>query len=286
MVLAGTIKLDRRPDSLETFSINFDPKNLSQVCEAIEDLQQQEVIRCNIHLANSGRYMPVLIANLMTRAGLDEAEARRFIARVIKTDQWMGSGVIFGNRLLVAARKRAIRKRLKGIARPQFMSHGKLSLLRALFKWSPKFTALFNTVSELRGFAMGIPSDVAVASLATSGSLDHYVQNKSVDTGDWGAVFYSPVGPYLGPEIEAAIRRTVDLAQAFQFVPAITVNSPGNQVAEYVISLHYPKTSENTARALECLEAIRTGLEQVGILPYRLGIWQEGAFSSLKLPGL
>ena len=274
IVLSGTFKLERKPDYLETFSISYDPRNAGKVCEAIAYLQQQEVIRCNVHLANFQRYYPVIASNMMMRTGLSEVEIKKFVARLTKLDHWLGTGVVFGHKKIVQARKKVIKQAFKGIADLKFVSDQKLKLARFIFKRSLKMISLLDIMAELRGFATGTPSDIAVSSLAMQGSLEDYSKNRNVDRGDWGAVFYSPVGPYSGVAIEEAIACTLETAGLSQFEAAITVNAPGGQIAEYVISLHYPKTSQNTERAIHCIESIRINLKKKGILPYRLGIWQ------------
>lgn len=275
IVLSATLKLEKTPEYFETFSISLAPKNRARLMDAILYLQQQDVIRCNFHLANFNRYFPVIASNLRIRTQMTEEDAKSFIGRLIKFEDWMGTGVVFGNKELVKVKKKIIISALKSIGKVRFVSDKKLKVGEFIFKRNPKILALIKIMGELRGFAIGKPSDIAVQSLSMSGSLNHPLDSKNVDHGNSGAVFYSPVGPYSKESIEGALNSIFLTAQKHQFEAAITVNAPGNQIAEYVISLHYDKNEKNTAKALNCIADIRENLNAMGIFPYRLGIWQS-----------
>ncbi|MGW1839172.1 FAD-binding oxidoreductase [Streptomyces sp. NPDC002067] len=91
-----------------------------------------------------------------------------------------------------------------------------------------------------------------------------------VDAAGGGWIFFLPLVPFTGAAITHA-RELLDQVQAETGTAAgCTVNALDSDVIDLVVSLRFPRTEADAARAHRALDRIHTLFTEAGFLPYRL----------------
>jgi 4-cresol dehydrogenase (hydroxylating) flavoprotein subunit len=283
IVTKATLWLTPLSEHFQTFffSLNDDTK-LEGLAETLRVLRLEGTIRSAFSIINDYRFIssqrqyPWQTTNGQTPLPADILETLR------NSGPW--GGIWNGECALYSASKeqaRADRQRieraLKGkVDKLMFMDQKKARLMR----WLRRPLSLFikadmgavvdrlYTNSSFRG----VPSDKAITTA--------YWRKKSPppdkmdpDRDHCGVIWFSPVIPFVGGDIRAAVDLVRTVVSAHGFEPSIGLNCFSERSIDLTAVIFYDReTPGEDARAMACHHDLFAKLTDAGYIPYRLGI--------------
>ncbi|MBU1694177.1 MAG: FAD-binding oxidoreductase [Verrucomicrobia bacterium] len=261
-------------------------ERLPDFVEAMIDLRQQEIIRTVAHIGNRHRtriaMAPLVHRELATWMRLPEAGLRRAAEQLLE-DQgfgpWSAVAGIMGTPGQLRDARRLIRRRLRGLARPMFMTDRLMSLAdrvssRLTFvPWVRRQRALLKAAQPLYGLARGIPTDAPMLSVYWPLERQPASDRENPDQSECGLLYCVPFLPADGSLVREAMDLTTHVFEKHQFTPFVTLNLVDGKALECVINMAFDRASaERTAAAHACNDELTTEFIRRGFPPYRVGV--------------
>lgn len=211
-------------------------------------------------------------------------EVRSALRRQYKIGLWNGSGALYSASPAHARADRAlVRRALRGkVDRLLFFTPAKIRWLRAIrkpYRWLTKIdiTPTLDNMT-VKNPDLGVPGSGRV-NLPYWRKRDLPPAQRTDPEGDrCGVIWCSPVVPYQGRHLSAAVRIVEETALAHGFEPSIGSRGSRERTLDLVVGLMYDRdVPGEDGRAMACHDELLGRLVERGYLPERLGIQSMSA---------
>ncbi len=290
IVTDATFSLAPKPQYASCFYIKvYNDNKLESCVELINSLLKQfEGPIAAINLMDKRRVLSMVAANPDPAKGhkcMSDAEVEDL---AIKNDvpAWMLVGSIQGNKQVVRAIKRTIKKKAKFAEQVLFSDSLILSSALWLAKntkdscWGPflRFKKQLHSLQEGIDITKGIPRQVALplAYWRNSDSDGDKSNTLNPDRDKCGLLWYPPLIPMKAEKIKEFVEFVRTETKAKEIEPLITFTNLRYDCIDATVPILYDNTNDTaTEQAKECLNNLfDRGLEK-GFVPYRLNVKQQ-----------
>ena len=297
IVTSAYFELMPRPKSHMAAIVKIDSDlKLAALIDALTELRRDEVIRTVAHIGNKARseitLAPLVWEQLRKVDSENQSElaetARDMLARE-GFGPWSAVIGILGNKAQIAQARRAIRRKLRGIAKTMFLTDGLVDFARAALartnniKWFRDKGIMLEAIMPLYEITKGIPTDAPLKSVYWPAGDIASIDMLNPDQSKSGMLYCLPIIPNDGDTIYRVMSRTQDHFRRYGFDTYITVNLMDARAAECVISLGCVRDDrERMQAARECIQEMEREYVREGYIPYRLGIDSMGCVLSAE----
>ncbi|MDL2355874.1 MAG: FAD-binding oxidoreductase, partial [Pseudomonadota bacterium] len=265
--------------------------DIAAVVEALRPLRLDGTLRSIVHIGNDLRVLSGSGAYPRAQAGelapLPPA-LRDALRKRAGVGAWTVSGALYGSARQVAAARAALRQALRGTrAAPTFLTEQSLrrgALLGRVLGW-------FGAGARLRArvalgealFAMnrGVPSGqfLAGAYWRRRGGLPAGFPHGADPAADnCGLLWVSPILPMRGADVLALHTLAAAIFAQYGFDLLVTFSMINERALGGVLTVAYDKDDAlETARAMQCYQALFDTVMKAGYIPYRVGIGSMAA---------
>ncbi|MHB8866200.1 MAG: FAD-binding oxidoreductase [Pirellulaceae bacterium] len=280
-----------RPEAVEGFAFTVArDEDLERVVEAVRELRLSGVVPSTVHIANdlrvisARRRFPWEATSESTRLPDDlRAEMRREAG----IGAWNVMGGLYGTRGQVAAARRAVKRRLRGMAHVHTFSESKIRWARRAIrllgrtKYGQSFDEMVTSAESVYKLLIGQPTSEHLGGVFWGTRPQTAVD--STDPVTSGSMWLSPVFPLEGTHA----RRMLDIAEpiwrehGFSLLVTLTAITERAGVAVLSVCFDHHQPGE-PQRAAECYKAAFEALAKAGYFPYRLGLQSAGALEPYR----
>lgn len=249
-----------------------DPTSLGEFVEAFADLRRSGVIRTVVHIGNAHRTRVAL------GAVAESGETSHLLGRH-GFGAWSAVGGLMGSAAELRLVRKAIRKRLHGLAKPTFITQARLHLAQVvlgLFSFVPRVKeslGILRGIEAHHGLSMGMPTDEPLKSLYWSAHRDLPEGPMDPDADGCGMLYCLPFFPLDGAVAQRQMTLVENVLSKYGFTPYITLNIVDTKVLEGVVNVSFDATdSDQAEKANACIREYQSLLISEGMMPYRVGI--------------
>jgi hypothetical protein len=197
-----------------------------------------------------------------------------------QVEEWTGVGAIYGNKKVVAATRREIRRILRPVAsRLVFFTPGEVKFLHRLANSLPIIKNLhlvnvLGTLHKTMQLFAGEPSEIALPlAYWRSGKMPTDGSPMNPDTDGCGLIWYSPLVPMKPDLTRQYVEMVTTICIKHRIEPLITLTSISDRCWDSTIPILFDRQNETeVARAHACYEELLETGRKYGFVPYRLGI--------------
>jgi 4-cresol dehydrogenase (hydroxylating) len=281
-----------QPDAFEAFFFRCESsEGLPDLIDALRELRLRDILRSSIHIANDYKVLgglrqyPWEETKGATPLGGDLMSRFR---KDLSFGFWNVSGGLYGTRAQVVEAKRLLREALASQnGKLKFLNEKKLQLARRFAKpfslvsgWDIRHT--ITLVEPVLGLMRGIPTDTQLSSTYWRKRMPPPA-SPHPDRDRCGLLWYAPVAPADGRQVEELTKLATDCLMKFGFEPMISLTMLTPRSVYAVISITYDRDVPNQdEQAMACYCELEQVCSMAGYRPYRLGIQSMG---SEKQPG-
>lgn len=282
IVTRATILLARRPETVKVCLFNLrDDALLETAIDRIRGiLQTLPAIVGGLNLMNRHRVLamtaPYPAPGELDASGLMKAETVANLAKKNQTSPWTGLATLYGSAGVVKAAQKEIRHRLRGVARPLFLSAGQVSWLARI----ARLLGLRSLHSKLTSLGMAMPlfagfpaENVALPLTYWRSGIRRPDTDLDPSRDKCGLLWYAPLVPMRA----ADVRRFIDFAKKtlidHGLEPTITLTSQGDRLFDCTIPLLFDLQDAHASEAARrCLARLTEEGRKLGYYPYRLHV--------------
>lgn len=299
IVARMTLVLAPVPEQVETFFFGLrDDADLEHGVAAVREvLRAVGNVTGSINLMNTRRVLammePYPAAKIGPQGIIPQSQIEP-LARRSQVMPWTGIGALYGTKPVVKAAKKAIRQRLRPIAkRLVFLSPGMVGRGRDLLERLPAHGGqrLWNYVSTLDKslqLIAGSPSEIALPLAYWKAGIKPAPNSgrpMNPDTDGCGLIWYSPLVPMLSDRVRAYVEMVDRVCCEHGIEPLITLTSLSDRCFDSTVPLLFDRDDpEQTERAHACYRALLEAGQTIGCVPYRASIEAMGWFSRAEHP--
>ncbi|WP_367155328.1 FAD-binding oxidoreductase [Methylomonas sp. HYX-M1] len=289
IVTKMTIALAPIPERMEAFffSVKRDDKLELAVEKVRKVLREVGTVTGSINLMNKHRVLSMSEAYPWDAIGEDGLIPDAVLQKMMRRNQvmdWTGVGAIYGNKRVVAAVKKEIKKILSPVAsRLVFLTPGKVSFLAHLLGAIPvvRDAHIMNTVATLKktmDLFAGEPSEIALPlAYWKSGEKPKEGDPMDPDRDGCGLIWYSPLIPMRPDVTREFVEMASRICRAHKIEPLITLTSVSDRCWDSTVPILFDKRNQaEIGRAHACYEELLDAGRKLGFVPYRLGIQSMG----------
>lgn len=285
IVTQMTIALAPKPERVEAFF--FSVKNPDSLELAVEKVRQvlREVgtVTGSINLMNKHRVLSMSEPYPKDQLGEDGLIPDTVLQKMMARNQvmeWTGVGAIYGNKKVVGAVRKEIRRILRPVAkRLMFFTPGQVKFMHDTAMAIPLVRDLhlvnvLGTLKKTMQLFAGEPSEIALPlSYWRSGKMPTDGTPMNPDTDGCGLIWYSPLIPMKPETTRHYVEMVKSICIKHRIEPLITLTSISDRCWDSTIPILFDRQNpEEVGRAQACYyELLETGRKQ-GFVPYRLGI--------------
>ena len=288
IVTAAGVDLLPQPDATMVVIAKIDrDEELGRFIDALADLRRREIVRTVFHVGNRERTRialgPLVYDQL---AQLDPAlapPARRQLAeRMIDAEgfgPWSAVGGIMGSPGQWRVIRREIRRALRGLARPLFITDPLIRTIDACSRplaflpWVRNKRVMLHAIEPLAGLARGIPTDEPMKSVWWPLGEPPRCAREDPDQSDCGLLFCVPLLPADGRAAQSAADLIRQVYGRHGFEPYITLNVVDSRSLECVINMAFDRRQpERVAAAHAANDELTAEFIRRGYPPYRVGV--------------
>ncbi len=285
IVTQMTIALAPKPERVEAFF--FSVKNPDSLELAVEKVRQvlREVgtITGSINLMNKHRVLSMSEPYPKDQLGEDGLIPEAVLQKMMTRNQvmeWTGVGAIYGNKKVVGAVRKEIRRILRPVAkRLMFFTP---DLVRCMYDTVTALPIIrdlhlvnvLGTLNKTMQLFAGEPSDIALPlSYWRSGKIPTDGSPMNPDKDGCGLIWYSPLIPMKPETTRKYVEMVKSICIKHRIEPLITLTSISDRCWDSTVPILFDRQNpEEISRAQACYyELLETGRKQ-GFVPYRLGI--------------
>lgn len=285
IVISACINLMHKQEANETFIAKLRKENdLGKFIDRIRELKITGMLKSIVHIGNRERakisLTPLIYEELKNREqNKNDSELRKRAEELFHKEfygSWSATGRLFGTKGFVKEAKSQIRKRLSEVADIMFITESKISLLEKvgkLFSFIPSIrdkSTVLAASKMVYKFTTGIPTDDAVKSVYWP--FMNPPEKLDPDNSPCGIIFYLPITPLDGTDVESVASLTDSVMRENGFAPSITFNTINEKILETVISIPFSRGKDETEKAHNAIKKLNSKLMAIGIYPYRLSI--------------
>jgi 4-cresol dehydrogenase (hydroxylating) len=294
VVTRMTIHLMPAPERFEAFFFRLEsPGEFPALIEVLRDLRLKEILRSSIHIANDYKVLGGIQQYPWDKTGGTtplRPELMADVRRELTIGHWNASGGLYGTPAMISESKRILKRELRGVAgKLLFVSDRKLEMAGKFLKPFQLLTGwnLSRTIELAKpvlGLMRGVPTGQQLPS-AYWRKRRPAPADPDPDRDKCGLLWYAPLVPATGAEVQRATEIVTETMLAGGFEPSISVTLITSRTASCVVSLNYDREipgEDDRARA--CYEDLAAKCEAAGYVPYRLGILSMGRGSGEETP--
>ena len=262
------------------FSCKLDSM-LGPVVDALRPLRINGTIRSGMHIGNDYKVLSGLQQYPWSDTGGKtplSAELMEKFRSDLRVGAWNGSGALYGTRIQVAEARRLIKRALAGkVNKLQFLDDRKLRLAKRFAKpyqlltgWNlAKTLPMLQSVYDLM---KGIPTNKPLESTYWR-KRTPVPADMNPDRDGCGLLWYAPIVPAYGKDVEALSRVVVKTMLEDGFEPMISLTLLNERAIACVISISYDReVPGEDDRAMSCYRGLFRNVTSLGCRPYRLGV--------------
>ena len=282
VVTRMSIWLMPAPDYFQAFFFRCDQeRQLGPIIDALSRLRLAGALQSTVHVGNDYKVLTGLRRypwkEMNGKTPLPPAKMEEFRIQS-HIGVWNGSGGLYGTKSQVAESRRLIRAALKGkVDRLSFLDDGLLALSIRYARPVKFFTGwdlskLLTLLQPLYGLLKGIPSKQHLTS-AYWRKRTPIPDDMDPDRDGCGLLWFAPILPADGEDVEKVRAATVEILLAAGFEPIISLSLINGRAIACVISISYDRAvSGEDTRAMACYETLVARINSFGYYSYRLGI--------------
>ena len=294
IITAMDVELMPVPEKYVSFLVKVQrDEDLELLIDAISRLRAQNILTSLVHIANAVRSFistrtcpPEYSDRQITCSSAQQMMSTPFM----KVGYWSAIGGLYGTGAEVRAKKRELRRALRGFGGVMFFTDAKLRFLEKLAgSWLAGLLGIRENISSslrtfipIHGMMKGIPSDEPLRNIHWRVDRDE----------DMGLIWYAPTIAAKGSEMRrvAKIAEELYAAHGFELPLTATLVRPDRVVGVFSISFNR-NDAEQKERAYMLYDHLKERFHDEGIFPYRSGIrgmdkikyHDEGKAETLKL---
>ena len=282
IVTRMSVLLMPEPELFEAFFYRCDtPYGLAALVDALRPLKMQELLRSAMHIANDYKVLGGLRQYPWEETRGKTPLAPEVMAKFRKEmtfGYWNVSGGLYGTRAQVTEAKRLLRKGLAHLpGKPNFVTVKKLQMAKrfaAPFKlvtgWDIRRTV--ELVEPVVDLMRGIPTAHALGSCYWR-KREPIPASPDPDRDQCGLLWYSPVAPSDGKQVEELSRIAIETMLQYGFEPMLSLTMLTPRTVQCVTALTYDReVPGEDGRAMDCYHALAERCTVAGYYPYRLGV--------------
>lgn len=287
IVTSAYFELMPRPESHMAAIVKIDSDlKLAPLIDALTELRRDEVVRTVAHIGNKARseitLAPLVWEQLRKLDPGESSDLGELACDMLKREgfgPWSAVIGVLGNKGQIAQARRAIRKKLRGIAKTIFLTDGLVDFARSTLtkmdkiRWFRDKRIMLEAIMPLYEITKGVPTDAPLKSVYWPAGDLASMEMLNPDLSGSGLLYCLPIIPSDGETISRVMSRTQDHFKEYGFDAYITVNLMDARAAECVISLGCLRSDrERMQAAHECVQQMEREYVREGFIPYRLGI--------------
>lgn len=275
-----SILLMPAPEVFEAFFYRCDvPDGLPALVDAIRPLRMQEVLRSAMHIANDYKVLGGLRQYPWRETEGQTPLTPGMMAQFRKSmtfGYWNVSGGLYGTRAQVNEAKRLLRRGFSGLqGKPNFVSP---KILQFAKRYSGPFKMLtgwdirrtIDLVEPVLDLMRGIPTDHSLSSCYWR-KKEPPPANPDPDRDRCGLLWYPPVAPCLGKQVQELATLAIDTLLEFGFEPMISLTVLTGRLVQCVTAITYDRDLPGEdERAMRCYHELSRRTKQAGYYPYRV----------------
>jgi len=282
IITQAKIKLFRRTKHAKSFFVALkDEKDLFIFIESLRPLLENKLINCIPHIFNDERLYPGF-APLLWRyyKNINKEKNRDEITLLLKkqfSGKWFATGHLRGTSEQIDLGVKYLKKITPPHSKLQFIGRQEKYLFK-LLKKLPFFhglKAFIFATDELGDLTSGAPSNMTLPGInwVLPGN-ESFLFDLDIDQkGTGGFLYFTPMSNYTQSDISLMLDTTINVAQKFHLIPAITLNAIKPDIMEGVISVSYNKHDHGAVEnAHACIREMNRVMIGIGLLPYRNNI--------------
>ena len=290
VVTEMTLRLAKKPSSFCAFYIQiFDGDNFAEAVSFIRDLlESQSGMVGSINLMDKRRLVSMTCENPNVEQSpiepLSDEQVNK-LAAAKRLPEWMIVGSIYGEQPVVNFVKKYIRKNGKQLGRILFSDSLLLKFAHQFVRLPLNFLPAFKDVkgqlsslSEGIDIMLGEPNQVALPLPYWRNQAIKSDKSRPLDPAaeNCGLLWYAPLLPMNPQALEQFVLFVRTTMLKYDLDPLITFTNLKHDCIDSTVPLVFNKqSSDEEAKALNCLhELITKGCEQ-GFVPYRLPIHEQ-----------
>lgn len=285
IVTQMTIALIPQPQDFAAFFFGAKEDHaLESLVEATRQLRTRlSGVTGSINLMNRHRVLAMTVpypSDTLDSSGLLSAETVARLGQKYKVMAWSGIGALYGEREVVTAAKRVVRKILSPVTdRLLFVTPSRARLARRIASAIPGATGkrlkhITGVLDASLQIMLGRPSEVAL-------QLAYWKMGGApVDRGDLdpardgcGLIWYPPLVPMRPHTVRKYVQHVMNTCVVHGIEPLITLTSLSERCFDSSVPLLFDRKSPRaTEAAYNCYAALFEGGLSLGFAPYRLGV--------------
>ncbi len=299
IVTEMSIRLKRIPEKMVQFlfDIEEEDKLMSAMHEIQLVMQSLEGVVSGINFMNGRRILAMTEPRMREFSVPGKILTDAQVAAMLKErnlQAWSCLGALYGDREVVQAGIKVIRRRLKpSVKRLVFFSPETLArterILR-MFRFIPFCNNIHRiTVSLREGMRIfqGIPTQVALplAYFRSGKSVNHLVETLNPKDDRCGIIWFSPLLPMKDSVVRAYLKIVKTVCERHMIEPLITLTTISNSTLDCTVPILFDLSDKADAeRARECHDELLSECKKIGLFPYRLGIHSMGQVTDNPTP--
>lgn len=268
-------------ERVETFFYSVPREaDIHAIIEKLRPLRLSGVIRSTVHIANDLRVVSSFRRYPWELTGgktpLPE-KIRQQLCRQGGFGAWNVTGALYGSNAQVAAARKEIKSRIRGVrfVGPKLMTLASM-LRRLLDKMGigKDFVGMLLSLQEVYNLVRGTPSELFMYGTLWR-TRDQDLSSTSNDPLDnnAGVMWISPILPMTGEHTRRVLDIIYSIFSEYGFEPLITISLITERALVAVTTICYDKNnSEEVGRAENCCSHLLDALMDAGYIPYRFGI--------------
>ncbi len=286
IVTEMTIRLAPKPAYVEMFYFNVkEEADLAATVEAIKVTKRQlGTIVGGINLINTERSLSMLIDYPLDKVKSGSPLSADEIAqhsRAFQLTPWLVVGMLYGEKALVKAAKKEIKRNFKDIKKRSLYFNtsnkplfGLIGNALAAFGQHSLSQAL-RTMAAAYEVLLGTPNNVALKLAYWKNENKELVKQAQLDPNrdDCGLIWYSPLVEMKGSVVSDYVRFVREASAKFEINPLITLSTIDDLCFDSTVPILFNRNNEqDTARARAYYDYLLEEGRKRGFFPYRLNI--------------
>ncbi len=280
IVTRATFWMMRIPEHFEAYVIQLDSDTqLYEAIDALQPLRASGIIASALHIGNDFRVLSARMQfpyDKLDGSTCIPTDMRRKLCQQYGAAAWNGLGAYYGTKRGAAAFRSDLRRALRGIAKPIFLTEQLLNVAthvtRAL-KWLPpmrKLNSKVESAAPVIALLKGQPVIDHLAGAAWRSRQPWTSESGSpVQRGD-GIMWHTPLSPCKGKDINELNQLLSSTIESFGLEPLLTyVMITARTVVCPTTICFDQKCEDQMLRAKACLTELISRTEQAGFLAYR-----------------
>ncbi|MFT5721855.1 MAG: 4-cresol dehydrogenase (hydroxylating) [Motiliproteus sp.] len=287
VVTEMSIRLREKPSGFDSFYLRFaEDSDLEVAVDLVAAiLKEQEGIVGSINLMDRRRVISMIAPNPngpQTHRVMTESQVAQ-LAKKHDIPAWTAAGSIYGTQGVVAAARKDIKRRLRGIKCQAIFSSGLLiNAGRMAVAWAPssllkKERGLIKALDKGIEVMQGIPNEVAMPLCYWRTERPEGMASLDPARDSCGLFWYAPLVPMKKAKIRELVELVRTLCTKHNIEPMVTLTNFRHDCSDSTIPIVFNMRQPDAVRdARNCLNELLSEGLKIGLVPYRLNIEQQG----------